>query len=43
MVVRTAAMMVDHLDASKAHELVSLLAVELDLKKVFQLVEQMAG
>ena len=36
-------MMVDHLDASKAHELVSLSAVELDLKKVFQLVEQMAG
>ena len=43
MVVRTAAMMVDHLDASKAHELVSLSADQLGVKKVFQLVEQMAG
>jgi len=43
VVVRMAAMMVDHLDTSKAHELVSLSAVELGVKTVFQLVEQMAG
>jgi hypothetical protein len=35
--------LVEHLDASKAHELVSLSADQLGVKKVFQLVEQMAG
>jgi hypothetical protein len=41
--VRTAAMSVDRLDASKAHEMVSLSAVELDVKKAYQWVELMVG
>jgi hypothetical protein len=35
--------LVEQLDASKAHKLVSLSAVELGWKKAFQLVDQMAG